>query len=94
MQTCSIAAAQEHVIRMQERKKATITGVEDVDCFNEQLVVLVTGLGTMTISGSGLNISHLNKEDGRVIVDGEFDAIEYSGKTRGTKGSFFSRLVR
>ena len=48
----------------------------------------------MTISGSGLNISHLNKEDGRLIVDGEFDAIEYSGKARGAKGGLLSRLMR
>ena len=83
-----------HGFTLQNRSHAEISGVSDVDCFNEQLVVLVTGLGTMTISGSGLNISHLNKEDGRVIVDGEFDAIEYSGKARGAKGGFFSRLVR
>lgn len=83
-----------HGFTLVNRSHAEITGVSDVDCFNEQLVILVTNLGTMTISGSGLNISHLNKEDGRVIVDGEFDAIEYSGKARGAKGSFLSRLMR
>lgn len=76
------------------RSHAEITGVSDVECFNEQLVVLTTELGAMTISGSGLNISHLNKEEGRVIVDGEFDAIEYSGKAKGAKGGFLSRLMR
>ena len=83
-----------HGFTLQNRSHAEISGVSDVDCFNEQLVVLVTALGTMTIAGSGLNISHLNKEDGRVIVDGEFDAIEYSGKARSAKGGLFSRLMR
>lgn len=83
-----------HSFTLINRGHAEITGVSDVDCFNEQLVVLITNLGTMTISGSGLNISHLNKEDGRLIVDGEFDTIEYSGKTRGAKGGLFSRLLR
>ena len=83
-----------HSFTLINRGHAEITGVSDVDCFNEQLVVLITNLGTMTISGSGLNISHLNKEDGRLIVDGEFDAIEYYGKTRGAKGGLFSRLLR
>lgn len=83
-----------HGFTLINRNHAEVTGVSDVDCFNEQLVVLITNLGTMTISGSGLNISHLNKEDGRLIVDGEFDAIEYSGKTRGAKGGLFSRLLR
>lgn len=76
-----------------DRSHAEISGVNDVDCFNEQLVVLSTNLGSMTISGSALNISHLNKEDGRLIVDGEFDAIEYSGKSR-ARGGFFARLLR
>ena len=82
-----------HSFTLQNRSHAEITGVSDVDCFNEQLVVLLTSLGAMTISGSGLNISHLNKEDGRLIVDGEFDSIEYSGRGRG-KGGFFARLLR
>ena len=83
-----------HGFTLQNRSHAEISGVSDVDCFNEQLVVLVTNLGTMTISGSGLNISHLDKEGGRLIVDGEFDSIEYSGKVRGAKGGFLSRLMR
>lgn len=65
-----------------------------MDCFNEQLVVLMTNLGSMTISGTGLNISHLNKEDGRLIVDGEFDSIEYSSKRQGAKGGLFARWLR
>ena len=75
-----------------DRAHAEVTGVCDVDCFNDTLVVLNTQLGTMTISGSALNISQLNKEDGRLIVDGEFDAVEYSGRAKG-KG-LFSRLLR
>ena len=82
-----------HGFTLMDRSHAEITGVSDVDCFNEQLVVLITSLGSMTISGSNLNISHLNKEDGRLIVDGEFDSIEYSGR-KGAKGGFFSRLMR
>lgn len=81
-----------HSFTLIDRSHAEITGVSDVDCFNEQLVVLITTLGNMTISGSGLNISHLNKEDGRLIVDGEFESIEYSG--RKARGGFFARLGR
>lgn len=83
-----------HGFTLINRNHAEITGVNDVDCFNEQLVVLMTNLGSMTISGTGLNISHLNKEDGRLIVDGEFDSIEYSGKRQGAKGGLFARWLR
>ena len=90
MQTADAAP---HGLTLANRSHAEITGVTDVDCFNEQLVVLMTTLGTMTISGSGLNLSHMNKEEGRIIIDGEFDSIEYSGKARG-KGGFLSKLLR
>jgi sporulation protein YabP len=81
-----------HSFTLIDRGHAEITGVSDVDCFNEELVVLITTLGAMTICGSKLNISHLNKEDGRLIVDGEFDSIEYSA--RKTRGGIFARLMR
>ena len=83
-----------HGLVLTNRSHAEISGVTDVDCFNEQLVVLITSLGSMTISGSNLNISHLNREEGRLVVDGEFDAVEYSGKARGARGGFFARLLR
>ncbi|MBQ8507694.1 MAG: sporulation protein YabP [Clostridia bacterium] len=83
-----------HGITLSARSHAEITGVSDVDCFNEGMVVLTTTMGTMTISGSGLNISKLSQEEGRVTIDGEFDSIEYSGKSQNGKGGFFSRLLR
>lgn len=83
-----------HGLVLTNRSHAEISGVTDVDCFNEQVVVLSTTLGTMTISGSNLNISQLSQEQGRLVVDGEFDAIEYSGKTRAAKGGFFGRILR
>ena len=83
-----------HGVMLTNRSHAEISGVSDVDCFNEQLIVLSTTLGTMTISGSSLNISKLSQEEGRLIVDGEFDSIEYSGRSQGGKGGFLSRLLR
>ena len=82
-----------HGFTLVGRSHAEICGVSEVDCFNEQVIVLSTSMGAMTISGSGLNISHLNQQEGRLVVDGEFDAIEYSGRRDG-KGGFFARLMR
>ena len=66
--------------------------MEDVDCFNEQIVVLQTPLGTLTVTGSGLNVSQLNVEDGRVSVAGEVDALEYTGGKR--RGGVLGRLFK
>ena len=80
-----------HAVTLTDRKRLSITGVEDVDCFNEQIVVLKTPLGTLTVTGAGLNVSQLNVEDGRVSVEGEVDALEYTG---GKKKGGLSRLFR
>ena len=91
----STGGAQEtraHAVVLNDRKRLSITGVEDVDCFNEQIVVLQTPLGTLTVTGAGLNVSQLNVEDGRVSVAGEVDALEYTGGKK--KGGALSRLFR
>ena len=81
----------EHGVSLVDRKRLSLTGVEDVDCFNEQLVVLRTSQGTLTVAGAGLNVSHLNLQEGRVEVEGEVDALEYTG---GKKKGGLSRLFR
>ena len=87
----------EHAVSLTDRKRASIAGVEDVDCFNEQIVVLRTPLGTLTVTGSGLNISHLNLDEGRVEIEGELGALEYTGgkKSGGAgRGGLLGRLFR
>ncbi len=83
--------ARGHGVALEDRKRLSLTGVEDVDCFNEQLVVLNTPLGTLTVAGAGLNISQLSLETGRVEIEGEVDALEYSGgrKRSGLLGRIF-----
>ena len=82
----------QHSVNLTDRKRLSLTGVEDVDCFNEQIVVLQTPLGTLTVTGAGLNISQLNLEDGRVSLEGEVDAMEYTGGKK--KGGVLGRLFR
>ena len=80
-----------HTLTLTERSSAVVTGVEDVECFNEQIVVLRTPLGALTISGENLNISQLSLGDGRLIVEGEITSIEYD-QPRRTGGGFLRRL--
>lgn len=84
--------AREHAVTLVDRKRLHLSGVEDVDCFNEQIVVLRTPLGTLTVTGAALNVSSLNLEQGVVELDGEVDALEYSGGQK--KGGLLGRLFR
>lgn len=81
-----------HTLQMTDRQRLTLTGVEEVDCFNEQTVVLRTAMGTLSIAGQDLNIDRLNLEEGRVELQGEVDALEYTGGRKG--GGLLGRLFR
>ncbi|HIU34021.1 MAG TPA: sporulation protein YabP [Candidatus Pullichristensenella excrementigallinarum] len=83
-----------HSLILEGRQKATITGVSDVDCFNEQIVVLITSAGSMTLSGEGLHVENLNLKEGKLEVEGEISSIEYSGSPREKKGGVLGRLFR
>lgn len=85
--------ATRHTLGLTGRERAIITGVSDVDCFNEQLVVLLTDAGQMTVTGAGLHVEELDLKNGQLVVEGEISAIEYSGKAR-REGGVLSRLFR
>lgn len=85
-----------HSILMENREKVTITGVEDVDSFDEATVLLVTDLGYITLHGIDLHISKLNLEEGQLIVEGEITGVEYSDhEGAGSRsGGFFKKLFK
>lgn len=88
------AQSPEHTLLLSNRSTATLTGVEDVDCFNEQIIILRTSQGTLTLTGEGLNISELNLENARLIVQGEIVSAEYSEQRKNKRNGFFGKLLR
>ncbi|WP_425447825.1 sporulation protein YabP [Dethiothermospora halolimnae] len=83
-------------IILEDREKLSVSGVEHVDNFNENTIVVATVKGTMTIKGQSLNISKLNLDDGNVMIEGRIDGLIYSDKdTSGSKGSgFLSKMFK
>ena len=63
---------------LENRQKVTITGVQDVDSFDEATVLLATDFGYITLHGVDLHISKLNLEEGQLLVEGEIIALQYS----------------
>ena len=60
---------------IENRKKAVLTGVKEVDRFDETAVVLETWGGRLTLTGSGLHVSALQLEEGKLLVDGDIDGV-------------------
>jgi len=67
-------------IILENREKLSISGVERVDSFNDNTIILATVKGGMAVKGASLNISKLNLEDGNVIIEGSVNSIAYSNK--------------
>ncbi len=81
-----------HKLTLNERKGLTMSGVTEVLSFDEQAVVLQTGLGTLTVHGQGLQLKNLSLDGGQVAVEGVVSALIYEEprKTRGWLGRLFS----
>ena len=76
-----------HTIHM-DRKKATITGVEELESFNEVEILLLTSDGSVTVEGEGLHIEKLNLDEGQVILSGYILAVVYADEQPQQKGLF------
>ena len=83
-----------HSIIIEDRNTAIVSGVEDVESFDEQEVILFTDLGTLTIKGIDLRINKLNVENGELAVEGNIDAIFYTNDSGKKNGGFMSKLFR
>lgn len=63
---------------LENKEVLTVTGVENVDSFNDEAVALITNKGKLTIKGTKLNISKLNVDEGRLIVKGVINSLVFS----------------
>ena len=66
-----------HTVILEERSRLTVSGVEDVDSFDESQIAAYTARGSLIIRGSGLHISKLTLDTGEMKVEGEIDALDY-----------------
>ncbi len=82
-------------IVLEERSALTITGVVDVDSFNDESVLLDTELGALHVKGINLKINKLNIEQGELKIEGEIDGLLYhDGGARKSKGGGFFSLFK
>ena len=85
------AQALPHNLIMENRNRLTVSGVSDVDSFDEQTVVIFTGMGELTVRGSDLHIINLNVDSGELSVEGTVGSLTYSDD-RPEKGGWRAQL--
>ena len=82
-----------HHIILEERERLSVSGVEEVESFDENTIVMSTTRGTLVIRGEDLHIEKLSLDGGDLKVEGEIDSLTYEDSGR-DKGGLFSRLFR
>jgi len=88
-----------HILSIEGRKKLTLEGVHHVGSFDEQEITLDTNMGFLQLKGEGMHITHLNLDQGSLVVEGVINGLEYvEGRSaKGTKArgkGFINRLLK
>ena len=83
-----------HSIIAENRGKLSVSGVTNIDSFDENTVLLYTTMGELTIKGSDLHINDLSVTNGEMNIEGNIDAIIYGDKDLRSPLSFLGRLFR
>ena len=76
-------------IVLENREKLSISGVLDVLSFDDQVVILETELGLLTVKGENLRINKLSIDTSEVVVEGEINHLGYSEKEFDKKNNGF-----
>ena len=80
-----------HKLTLDGRNRLNLTGVTEVESFDESMIVLHTTRGTLVIRGNGLHLQLLSLDGGQVHVDGTVDTMTYEDDAK-EAGGFFARL--
>ncbi|MDR2515358.1 MAG: sporulation protein YabP [Christensenellaceae bacterium] len=83
-----------HMISLDNRERASFSGVTDLESFNDEEVVMVTELGVIVLAGQELHISKLNLEDGQLVVEGRVDAVEYIDGNKPQRRGLFGKILK
>ncbi len=83
-----------HHIILEDRERLSVSGVEEVESFDENTIVMSTTRGTLVIRGENLHIEKLSLDGGDLRVEGDIDALTYEDGGRDRSGGLLARLFR
>ena len=83
---------QPHELRLDNRARLSISGVKDVESFDEAVVVLRTVRGLLVVRGAKLQLQALSIDGGQICVNGLIDSLCYEEEQKTT--GFLKRLFR
>ncbi len=83
-----------HNIVMQSCNELSVSGVTDVDSFDEKQIKLFTECGELNIYGEDLHVNEMSVESGSVSIEGTVNALIYGDKNAKKRPGIIARLLR
>lgn len=81
----------EHRILLESRHSLTVSGVEEVESFDDTTITMHTNHGMLVVQGEGLHIEKLSLDGGDLKVEGQVDSLSYEDSSQSPTG-FLSRF--
>lgn len=79
---------------LENREKLTISGVIDVLSFDDQIVIVETELGMLTVKGEDLRINKLSIDTQDIIIEGNISSLSYSEKEENKNSSLLGKIFK
>ena len=79
-----------HRLTLDSRSRLSVTGVLEVESFDETLVVMNTTAGDLIVRGTGLHIGRISLDVGQLSVEGSISELSYEDKA--PSGGFWQKL--
>ena len=86
----TLPPAAAHRVELDGRERLIVSGVDDVDRFDENEIVMTTSAGTLIVTGESLHIGKLSLDTGELSVEGKVSELSY--EEAAPAGGFWSRL--
>ncbi|GIO28144.1 sporulation protein YabP [Ornithinibacillus bavariensis] len=85
----------DHHLKLNNRRLLEITGVKEVDSFDNEEFLLETVMGYLIIRGQNLQLKNLDVGEGVVSIKGKVYEVSYVDEHHQEKAKgFFSKLFR
>lgn len=81
-------------IIIENRSTLTISGVLDVESFNENAIVLYTELGELVVKGRDLRVNKVSIDNGDLFVEGDIGAVVYGSRDKKGPQNLIGKLFK
>lgn len=82
-----------HNVVIEGRARAAVSGVTDVESFDETVVAINTTKGALIVRGEQLHMEKLSLDSGEIVIEGHIRSLDYEDEAA-PSGGFFSRLFK